>query len=66
VHVVSIISISLSIALFDSTESTAFRLSIIGRAMLVNFMIHSVPRYWVQIMAAPAPASFHKYLEDKL
>jgi hypothetical protein len=36
-------------------------LSIIGRAMLVNFMIYSVPRYWVQTMAAPA--SFHKYLE---
>jgi hypothetical protein len=36
-------------------------LSIIGRAMLVNFMIYSVPRYWVQTMAAPAP--FHKYLE---
>jgi hypothetical protein len=29
--------------------------------MLVNFMIYSVPRYWVQTMAAPA--SFHKYLQ---
>jgi hypothetical protein len=29
--------------------------------MLVNFMIYSVPRYWVQTVAAPA--SFHKYLE---
>jgi hypothetical protein len=29
--------------------------------MLVNFMIYSVPRYWVQTIAAPA--SFHEYLE---
>jgi hypothetical protein len=36
-------------------------LSIIGRAMLVNFMIYSVPRYWVQTMAAPK--WFHKYLQ---
>jgi hypothetical protein len=36
-------------------------LSIFGRAMLVNFMIYSVPRYWVQTMAGPA--SFHKHLE---
>jgi hypothetical protein len=36
-------------------------LSIIGRAMLVNFIIYSVPKYCVQTMAAPA--SVHKYLE---
>jgi hypothetical protein len=35
-------------------------LSIIGRALLANFMIYSVPRYWVQTMAAPE--WFHKYL----
>jgi hypothetical protein len=28
-------------------------LSILGRATLTNFMIYSVPRYWVQTMAAP-------------
>jgi hypothetical protein len=30
-------------------------LSILGRATLTNFMIYSVPRYWVQTMAAPRP-----------
>jgi hypothetical protein len=29
--------------------------------MLANFMIYSVPRYWVQTMAAPE--CFHKYLQ---
>jgi hypothetical protein len=32
-----------------------------GRAMLANFMIYSVPRYWVQTMAAPE--WFQKYLQ---
>jgi hypothetical protein len=36
-------------------------LSIIKRAMLANFMIYSVPRYWVQTMAAPG--WFYKYLQ---
>jgi hypothetical protein len=36
-------------------------LSIIGRATLANFMIYSVPRYWVQTMAAPK--WFHEYLQ---
>jgi hypothetical protein len=36
-------------------------LSIFGRAMLANFMIYSVPRYWVQTMAAPS--WFHNCLQ---
>jgi hypothetical protein len=36
-------------------------LSILGRATLANVMIYSVPRYWVQTMAAPK--WFHKCLE---
>jgi len=36
-------------------------LSIIGRALLANFMIFSVPRYWVQTMAAPG--WFHQALQ---
>eukprot|EP00962_Isochrysis_galbana_P018123 scaffold5221_cov122-Isochrysis_galbana.AAC.8 len=36
-------------------------LSIIGRAMLANFMIYSIPRYWVQTMAAPG--WFHQALQ---
>jgi hypothetical protein len=28
-------------------------LSILGRATLTNFMIYTVPRSWVQTMAAP-------------
>jgi hypothetical protein len=36
-------------------------LSILRRATLTSFMIYSVPRYWVQTMAAPK--WFHKCLE---
>jgi hypothetical protein len=39
-------------------------LSILGRATLANFMINSVPRYWVQTMAAPK--WFNKCLEADL
>jgi hypothetical protein len=36
-------------------------LSILGRATRTNFIIYSVPRYWVHTMAAPK--RFHKCLE---
>eukprot|EP00962_Isochrysis_galbana_P016559 scaffold4749_cov137-Isochrysis_galbana.AAC.7 len=36
-------------------------LSIICRALLANFMIYSIPRYWIQTMAAPR--WFHKALQ---